>query len=148
MGAPDATAFLHELEGVEVADEPWFIEPRDDMPESEYARQRAFLSRIAREAPAVDVVAIPNAGKSTDWERVRRWNEGARRGALDLVITWNRGVLFAEFKDGRKMPSPCQRDRLNRYYRMGHRTGVYRTAECLIGHLREAGAPFLDGSSA
>lgn len=128
----------------DTADEPWFIEPKDKDPTPEFDRQVAFLSAIHRLAPSIDVIAVPNAGKASDWERVRRWREGARRGALDLVICWNRGVMFAEFKDGQKMPTRDQRERLNRYYRMGHWTGVYRKPETLIAHLRSLGAPFLD----
>lgn len=127
-------------------DEPdaaWFIEPKDKGPRSELQRQTAFLSLMHTMAPSVDVLAIPNAGKSTDWERIQRWKEGARRGALDLIITWNRGVFFAEFKDGQKMPSKDQRARLNRYFRMGHHCGVYRKPETLIEHLRSIGAPFI-----
>jgi hypothetical protein len=124
-------------------DLPWFIEPKDKDPANEFQRQTLFLSRIHSLAPSIDVLAVPNAGKSTDWERIQRWREGARRGALDLVITWNRGVMFAEFKDGQKMPTKEQRERLNRYMRMGHHCGVYRTADTLISHLRDIGAPFL-----
>lgn len=124
-------------------DLPWFIEPKDKDPASELDRQRTFLSRMKALAPAIDVLAIPNAGKSSDWERIQRWKEGARRGALDLIITWNRGVMFAEFKDGQKMPTKDQRERLNRYYRMGHHCGVFRNADTLIEHLRSLGAPFI-----
>jgi len=128
-------------------DEPWFIEPKDKLPGTELQRQKTFIDIMAALAPSVDIVAIPNAGKSTDWERIQRWKEGARRGALDLVVTWeptcqgDRGVCFPEFKDGQKMPSRAQRDRLNRYFRMGHACGVFRTAEALIAYLRDRGCP-------
>lgn len=125
-------------------DFPWFIEPKDKDPEPELKRQQAFLSSLARAAPSVDAIAIPNAGRASDWERIQRWKEGARAGALDLVITWNRGVFFAEFKDGKSMPTPGQRRQLNRLYRQGHHCGVYRRAETLLAHLRHVGAPFLD----
>jgi hypothetical protein len=128
----------------ELTDAPWFCEEKDRDPASEFDRQTAFLAKIHRLAPSIDVLAIPNAGKGTDWERVRRWREGARRGALDLVITWNRGVMFAEFKDGTSMPTKDQRERLNRYFRMGHHCGVFRKPETLVDHLRSLGAPFLD----
>lgn len=135
---------LPDFDDLEDKEAAFFIEPRDKDPASEFTRQRAFLAYMARHAPAVDVLAIPNAGRGTDWERVRRWNEGARAGALDLVITWNCGVFFAEMKNGQAMPTKAQRDRLSMYVRMGHRTGVYRTAAQLVEHLSEAGAPFLD----
>lgn len=131
------------------ADEPWFMQAMDNDPADEFDRQRAFVNWMEKHAKGVDVVAIPNAGRGTDWERRRRWAEGARRGALDLVVTWcptrpgDRGVFFPEFKDGRKGPDRDQRDRLNRYFRMGHGCGVYRTKEVLIEHLRAAGCPFL-----
>jgi hypothetical protein len=136
----DAASFV-ELE--DAADEPWFIEPKDKDPASEIKRQLLFLSRLKILAPAVDALAIPNAGKSTDWQRIQRWREGARRGALDLVITWKTDVFFAEFKDGDGMPSKDQRERLNRYYRMGHKCGVYRNPDTLLEHLRGLGAPFI-----
>jgi hypothetical protein len=142
----DAASFL-ELE--DTVDEPWFIEAKDDDPTSEFDRQTLFLSRLKILAPAVDALAIPNAGKSTDWERIRRFREGARRGALDLKLTWkpskpgDRGVFFAELKAGRTMPTKDQCERLNRYYRMGHKCGVYRRPDTLLAHLREAGAPFI-----
>lgn len=126
-----------------------FVEEKDLDPTPENERQGAFLSLAAKLAPSVDVVAIPNAGKATDWERLERWREGARAGALDLLITWqptkpgDRGVFFAEFKSGKKMPTPAQRERLNRYHAMGHGCGVYRRKETLLRHLRDAGAPFL-----
>ena len=97
----------------------------------------------------MDAIAIPNAGKSSEWERIRRWREGARAGALDLLLTWtptkpgDRGVFFAEFKDGTKEPKPAQIERLNLLYRQGHRCGVYRNSMTLLLHLQEAGAPFL-----
>jgi hypothetical protein len=42
------------------------------------------------------------------------------------------------------MPSIDQRERLNRYYRMGHHCGVYRKPDTLLAHLRDLGAPFID----
>lgn len=125
------------------ADEPWFCEPTDSDPMPELNRQVLFLSRLKILAPAVDALAIPNSGKRSDWERIQRWKEGARAGALDLIITWKTGVFFAEFKNGKDMPTRDQCDRLNLYYRQGHGCGVYRTADTLLEHLRAAGAPFI-----
>lgn len=127
-------------------DEPWFIEAKDSNPASELQRQMTFLSMMAQLGPTCDVLAIPNAGKASDWERIQRWKEGARAGALDLLITWHvnlpgHGVFLAEMKNGKSLPTPAQRDRLNRYYRQGHGCGVYRKPETLIAHLRDAGAP-------
>lgn len=141
-----STAFDHlEDDG----DEPWFCEESDDDPMPELNRQMLFLSRLKVLAPAVEAVAIPNAGKRSDWERIQRWKEGARAGMLDLDITWkptrhdDRGFFSAEFKDGKKPPTRQQRDRLNLLYRQGHGCGVYRNPDTLLRHLREAGAPFV-----
>ena len=128
-------------------DLPWFIEPTDDIPSPEIERQASFIKQMATLAPSVDIVAIPNAGKSSEWERIQRHKEGARAGALDLVVTWeptcqgDRGVAFPEFKSGKGKPTPAQRRRLNFYFRTGHLTGVYRRPETLIEHLRERGCP-------
>lgn len=132
----------------ETGDLGWFIEPKDKDPRPEIARQAVFLSRLAIIAPAVDAVAIPNSGRLTDWERLQRHREGARAGALDLLMSWKptgteRGVFFAEFKSGTGMPDRNQRERLNRYFRDGHCCGVYRNPDTLLAHLREAGAPFI-----
>lgn len=130
------------------ADQPWFIEPRDRDPASEVARQATFLSRVRIVAPGVHVIAVPNAGRRSNWEALERYREGMRGGALDLVISWaphgtSRGVYFAEFKNGTKMPTQAQREELNLLFRQGHHCGVYRQADTLLGHLRAAGAPFI-----
>jgi hypothetical protein len=130
---------------------PWFIEPKDKDPTPEFNRQVRFLGMLKNLAPAVSATAIPNAAKISDWQRIRRWREGAVAGALDLDLTWkptrpgDRGVFFAEFKDKDGMPTVEQRRRLNALYRQGHGCGVYRRAETLLEHLRAAGAPFLIG---
>lgn len=142
-----ASAFDFPADDLNRPDEPWFIQAKDNDPAGEFARQQAFVNFIEKHAPGVDVFAVPNASRGSDWERIRRWKEGARRGALDLVVTWqptrpgDRGVFFPEFKDGTKGPDKDQRARLNRYFRMGHGCGVYRTKEVLLEHLRRAGAP-------
>lgn len=127
----------------------YHIDERDRDPRSEFDRQRALLSALHRQAPAIDVIAIPNAGRGTDWERVRRFNEGARAGALDLLLVWDptlpnhRGVAFIEMKSGTGMPDKNQHDRLNRYCRMGHNAAVFRQEGSAIAWLRSIGAPFL-----
>lgn len=124
-----------------LADEPWFIEPKDHLPATEFQRQATFVKMMASLAPTADVLAIPNASRASDWERLRRHREGARKGALDLIVTWNRGVAFVEFKDGQKMPFAAQRERLNRYFRMGHHCGVFRRPETAVEWLRGLGCP-------
>lgn len=128
-------------------DEPWFKEAPDKDPRDEFARQSAFVNALRKQAPAVIIYAVPNGGRLSDWQKIRRWREGAVDGALDLEIKWKptggeRGLFVAEFKDGRKGPDKAQRDMLNRLYRAGVPCGVYRQPETLLEHLRAAGAPF------
>jgi hypothetical protein len=131
-----------DLDALEdTTDEPWHVDPKDKMTVSEIERQTKFVQWMAKHARGVDVLAIPNAGKATSWERLQRYREGARAGALDLIITWPGGVCFAEFKAGTTMPTPAQRERLNMYYRMGHHTGVFRTGGRLVSYLRSVGCP-------
>jgi len=144
-----ALNILDMLDEDSLRDEDWFKERRDRDPASEFTRQVHFLAALKKMAPKVDALAVPNAGRSSDWERIRRHKEGARAGALDLQMTWkptrpdDRGIFFAEFKDGDGVPSKAQRERLNLYFRQGHKCGVYRTGAQLLLHLFEAGAPFL-----
>lgn len=133
----------------EMPDEPWHIDAKDRFPESEDARQAALLRDARIICPAVDIFAVPNAGKRTRWEAAKRKREGMRAGVLDLVCTWkptrpsDRGVAFIEMKDGTSMPDDNQRERLNRYYRCGLPCGVFRTAASAIAFLASCGAPVL-----
>lgn len=122
-------------------DEPWFIEPKDRGPADEFARQSRFVAYMRKHARGVMVWAVPNGGKSTDWQRLRKQKEGVVAGVPDLIILWNRGEFFPEFKDGQKMPTRDQRGVLNSLYRQHRRCGVYRRPETLVAHLRAAGCP-------
>jgi hypothetical protein len=143
----EALAIDFPADDFDAPDEPWFCEPKDKDPAPEFNRQSAFVAQVRKLAPAVIVYACPNGGKLSDWQKIRRWREGAVDGALDLELKWkptrpdDRGLFVAEFKDGRKMPDRAQRDMLNRLYRAGVPCGVYRRSATLIEHLRAAGAP-------
>ncbi len=152
-GGADMSALADLLAIPEVGrDEPWHIDPKDKDTRDEITRQAGFLRDAHIICPAVDIVAVPNAGRRSRWEQYQRTREGMRRGALDLFCTWSNGigemigpgVAFLEFKDGREMPDADQRERLNLYYRQGHHCGVFRTAESALEFLRRAGAPFID----
>lgn len=123
------------------ADLPWHIDPRDKDPRSEEQRQRAFLTLAKRLCPSVNIFAVPNAARRTQWEAGKAKREGMKSGALDLVATWNRGVAFIEFKDGQKQPTPNQRDMLNLLFRQGHHCGVFRQEQSALDWLRSIGAP-------
>ena len=126
------------------ADERWHTDPRDKDPRGEDARQLEFLTQARQQCPAVDIVAVPNAGRRTKWEVAKRKREGMKAGALDLFCTWQGGgVAFLEFKNGTEDPDDNQRDRLNLYTRQGHNCGVFRQAGTALDFLRRCGAPFL-----
>jgi hypothetical protein len=93
--------------------------------------------------PAVDIFAVPNGAKRTQWAAMKAKREGMKAGALDLVATWVGGVAFLEFKDGHSMPDANQRERLNLYVRQGHHCGVFRQETSALEFLRRAGAPFV-----
>jgi hypothetical protein len=98
--------------------------------------------------PAVDIFAVPNGAKRSQWAAMKAKREGMKAGALDLVATWKStsglpGVAFLEFKDGHSMPDANQRDRLNLYVRQGHHCGVFRQETSALEFLRQCGAPFI-----
>lgn len=138
-----ATAFDFPADDFDAPDEPWFIEPKDKDPRDEFARQSAFVNYMRKHSSAI-VYAVPNGGKLSEWQRLRRYKEGAVAGVSDLEIKWSPGRCFiAEFKDGQKMPDRDQRAHLNRLYRAKFACGVFRKASTLIAHLRAQGCPFL-----
>ena len=123
----------------------WWIDPKDADPRDELARQSAFIRDANIICPAVDIFAVPNAAKRSEWAARKAKREGLKAGALDLVCTWAMGgVAFLEFKDGVKMPDKNQRDRLNMYVRQGHLCGVFRQEKSALEFLRRHGAPFID----
>jgi hypothetical protein len=125
-------------------DAPWHIDPKDKDPRPEEKRQMALLRDARIICPAVDIFAVPNGGKRSQWAAMKAKREGMKAGALDLVCTWPGGVAFLEFKDGTAMPDANQRDRLNMYFRQGHHCGVFRQEESALRFLRSVGAPFID----
>jgi hypothetical protein len=141
----NALAHLASLLDEPEGDLPWHIDANDKDPRDETARQIAALNRARLTCPAVDIIAIPNAGRRSRWEVAQRKREGMKAGALDWVVTWAPArVLFAEWKDGRGMPDANQRDRLNMLTRQGHLCGVFRREDSFFAYLRAAGAPFID----
>lgn len=123
----------------------WWIDPKDADPRDEITRQSAFIRDAKIICPAVDIFAVPNAGKRSQWAARKAKREGLTAGVLDLVCTWPMGgVAFLEWKDGVKMPDENQRDRLNLYTRQGHLCGVFRQETSALEFLRRHGAPFID----
>ena len=120
----------------------YYIEPKDDNPELELARQSLFIKAMSfTDDSLVDVFAVPNGSKRTRWQQTQAKKEGLKGGASDLVITWGRGILFVEFKNGQATPRKDQHDWLNQKVKWGFNAGVFRTAKGLIKFLKQNGAP-------
>lgn len=135
-----ASLFAH----LEDRDEAWHIDPKDRDPRPEEKRQLAFLRAAHMLCPAVDIFAVPNGGKRSQWAAMKAKREGMRAGVLDLVATWpGGGVAFLEMKNGTDMPDANQRERLNLLTRQGHHCGVFRQEESALRFLRQCGAPFV-----
>lgn len=133
---------------LEQRDESYHVDPKDKDPRSEEKRQLAFLKAVRLCCPAVDVFAVPNAAKRTQWAAMKAKREGMKAGVLDVVCTWpvtphTTGFAALEFKNGSEMPDANQRDRLNMYVRQGHHAGVFRNEWSALEFLRRCGAPFI-----
>lgn len=105
--------------------------------------QTRLRSRIRTIAPAVRLVAIPNAGQRTAWAAMNAKREGLAKGFPDLLALWGGGSAFLEIKVRSGSLSTDQIAWLNWLYAGGHSVGVFRSVDSAIAFLRQQGAPFL-----
>jgi hypothetical protein len=115
---------------------PYFIEPRHNGPESEAQIQAAFLAQMAKLAPRIMVLGIPNAGKRTRWEAMQRKREGMVTGFPDLVLFYDGGVMALEMKSGKGVLSKPQAAALDRLVSIGIQVAVMRSADTAIEFVR------------
>lgn len=102
----------------------------------------AFRKRCYYGAPAVQVVAIPNAAKRTPWAARQAKKEGLRTGFPDVLCLWpGGGVCFIEFKTGKGRLTEAQEEWADRLVRYGHRYALCRSADEAVDFLRLCGAP-------
>jgi hypothetical protein len=133
--------FAHLEETTEVL---YHVDERDKLPWSEEKRQQAFLRDARILCPAVELFAVPNGGKRSQWAAMKAKREGMKAGVCDVVASWpGRGIAWLEFKNGTEMPDANQREFLNRKVRQGFDAGVFRTSESALRWLRACGAPFI-----
>ena len=59
---------------------------------SELAEQQALRKRLYYTAPTVQIVAVPNAARRTQWEARRAKQEGLAAGFPDLMAIWPGGI--------------------------------------------------------
>ncbi len=113
--------------------------------QSEIAIQTLFRSRCRIMCPGVSIVAVPNAGKRSQWEAQRVKREGLATGFPDILCFWKGpGVAAIEFKAAAGKLSDNQAEWLDRLHGMGIPCTVSRDADHAVEFLRSAGAPFVD----
>jgi hypothetical protein len=127
-------------------------DPRDVADEGdELSIQAKFIGRMKTLAPTVKIVATPNGGNRTAWEKMRAKREGLVKGWPDVTAYWSNGLdasalpglALLEFKDRKGQPSVEQIEALNWLHRHGFRCGIFRSVDTAVEFLRAAGAPFL-----
>jgi len=124
---------------------PFHTDPRaaDDGRE-ELRIQVAFRNRMRMLAPQVLLVAIPNEGRRTTWEAMKRKREGLMPGFPDMMALWDGKAAFLEFKKANGALSEVQVDCLNNLVRRDFPVGVFRHEDTAVEWLRGHGAPFMD----
>lgn len=137
---PDFFSDIPEAPLREKLDAGIYVEPRDNDPADEDARQIKLVKRL-KNYPHITFHAVPNGGRQSDWARLRGERMGVVAGQPDLGFDWTGGSAVIEMKNGKDMPRPNQVDRLNRLHRMGKNVAVCRTPEGAIAWLRLMGAP-------
>ena len=123
-----------------------YVEPADDFPASEDARQISVVNAIKRDEPHIIAHATPNGGKQSDWARTRGWRMGVYAGWPDLGFDWPGGSALVEMKDGKGRPDPDQIACLNRLHRMGKKVAICRTKVGVFNWLLSISAPIKPGA--
>src|SRR5690348_14445569 len=111
--------------------------------QSELAIQTLFRSRCRILCPRVSLVAIPNAGKRTQWQAQQAKREGLATGFPDMMALAPGKVAFLEFKAVKGRLSDSQGEWLDRLHEMGFPCGVFRDADVAVEFLRANGFPFI-----
>lgn len=101
---------------------------------------QSFRKRLYYAAPAIKVVAIPNAGRRTIWEASRAKKEGLSTGFPDLVCLAPGGkIAFIEMKTAKGTISPAQQEWIDLLKRYTFPATVVRSADEAIDFLRSVG---------
>ena len=103
--------------------------------------QFSVLKQLRYCAPAVSMVAIPNAAKRGPAAIRQAKQEGMATGFPDAMFIWHGGHCFIEFKRPGERPNDNQAEWIERLDRWGHSVGVARSPEDAFRLLRRAGAP-------
>lgn len=114
--------------------------------DDEHKLQVAVLGRLARVAPDIRVIAVPNAGKRSAYSAHRAKAEGLAKGFPDIHPIWAGGSAYIELKAKANL-SPEQHVWLNRLHAMGHPCAVLRSPDSVVAFLRSLGAPILEAAA-
>ena len=118
----------------------FFIEPRDNDPRPEDARQNEGVT--AARKSGLYVCAILNGEKRGQWAKNLARKLGAWWGFPDVVAFGSgRFIAITEWKNGTDMPSQHQIDCMNVLHRLGFPVCVVRNADTWMDWLRDCGAP-------
>ena len=110
---------------------------------SEIVIQTTFRARCHIQCPGVLLVAVPNAGKRTQWAAAQAKREGLAKGFPDMMAIAPGKVAFLEFKSAKGKVSDSQGEWLQRLDEYGFPCGVFRDADDAVAFLRLHGFPFL-----
>lgn len=110
---------------------------------SEIAIQTLFRGRCRAMCPGVSIVAIPNAGKRTQWAAQQAKREGLAKGFPDVMALAAGKIAFLEFKAAAGRLTIDQEEWLARLHGMGFPCGVFRDADVAVAFLRANGFPFI-----
>lgn len=115
---------------------PFHIDPRNAQGPNEIAVQVQFRKLMRAVAPEVMLVAVPNAGKRSQWEAMQRGREGMVAGFPDLIALHQGRSAFMEFKSGTGDLKDNQIDVLNKLVRQDFPVGVFRSADSAVAWLQ------------
>lgn len=110
--------------------------------------QSSVKSQLRYVAPAVSMVAIPNAAKRGPAAVRQAKKEGMATGFPDCMFCWDGGLCFVEFKRAGQSPNENQGEWLDRLNRWGHRATVCRSPKEAFAFLARCGAPITGRISA
>lgn len=116
---------------------PFHVDPRDASNDKDEASiQALFRNRMRTLAPEVILVAVPNAGRRTAWEKRQRAKEGLVPGFPDMLAMFDGRTAAFEFKSGTGSLSNVQIDTLNRLVAQDFPVGVFRSADTAVEWLQ------------
>ena len=103
--------------------------------------QSSVKKQLRYVAPAVSMVAIPNAAKRGPAAIRQAKMEGMATGFPDAMFIWDGGLAFIEFKRPGENPNDNQAEWIKRLSRWGHPVTVCRSPEEAFAFLARVGAP-------